>query len=171
MRYQSRMHPTLDILCDSMGRVFVPESGVHKAHWTFGYKRKDGYRYVKIDGNGYLVSRLICETFHGIAPKGKPTCDHIDRTRDRNVPENLMWADYRLQNNNRQMCEDSLAKYGVRSCDDLAAYKRAYRAKTPDFAERDRARSREYLAKQKALGKVRRICPDGKLRYVAKENV
>ena len=139
MRYQSRMHPTLDILCDSMGRVFLPESGSNKAHWTFGYLMPNGYRRVTIGGKGYLVARLICETFHGRASADRPTCDHIDRNRDRNVPENLRWADYKQQADNTRKVDAGLAKYGVRCCEDPNGYHRSLRAKNLEYAERQRA--------------------------------
>ena len=167
MRYQARLHPTLDILCDSMGRVFLPATRGYKAHWTFGSLHKTGHRRVCIAGKTYKVARLICEAFHGLAPADRPTCDHIDRNRDRNVPENLRWLDTHGQNNNRQICYDSLKKYGVRKCEDRNAYQRARYANNP---EEILAKNAAYAAKQKALGKVRRICPDGKKRYVAKEN-
>lgn len=152
MRYQARMHPTLDILCDSMGRVFVPANGPRKAHWTFGCMNKHtGYRSVCIGMKRYRVSRLICETFHGLAPKDRPTCEHIDRNRDRNVPENLMWADYKQQADNTANVYRGRAKYGVRACEDKNAYERARRDKNPEVAERMRDSVRRYRAKQKAL--------------------
>ena len=146
MRYQARMHTTLDILCDSLGRVFLPENGPSKAHWTFGSFNTHGYRRVKLAGKQCLISRLICETFHGLAPEDKPICDHIDRNRDWNVPWNLRWADRKLQNNNRQVCIDSLKKYGVRACENPVGYQRERYANDPEYAERRRAKARERYA-------------------------
>jgi len=74
-----------------------------------------------------------------------------------------------MQSNNRQVCEDSKAKYGVRECDCSAAYQRAYRAKNPEIAERRRAECSAYRAKQKALGRHFRTCPDGKRRWLTDE--
>ena len=150
MRYQARMHPTLDILCDSMGRVFVPGDTWHKGHWTFGYLQPDGYRKVRIDKKNYSVARLICETFHGLAPEDRPTCDHIDRNRDSNVPENLRWASRKTQADNTTNVDRGIKTYGIRECEDKNAYERALRAKNPEYAERRRAACREYHAKQKA---------------------
>lgn len=163
MRYQSRMHPTLDILCDSMGRVFVPQNGKNKAHWTFGCKRKDGYRTVCIDYKTYKVSRLICETFHGLAPADRPTCDHINRDRDCNVPENLRWCNSKQQANNTAHVDRGLEKYGVQRCNDSAAYQRAYYAKTPEFAERQKARGRERYANDPEFAERKRA--RGRERY------
>lgn len=199
MRYRAKLHPYLDLLCDSMGRVFVPQNGPHKAHWTFGSLNSKGYRVVTINRKRYKVARLICETFHGLAPEDRPTCDHIDRNRDWNVPWNLRWSDYKQQNDNRQVCYDSLAKYGIRQCEDPAAYKRALLANNHEYAERKRAHEREYWAqnteqcrarsraykakhaehvraynrewkaKQRALGRRYRTCPDGSRQWLTDE--
>jgi len=45
------------------------------------------------------------------------------------------------------------------------AHKRARRA-DPEYAARERAKDREYIAEQKALGKRRRRCPDGKQHWL-----
>lgn len=149
MRYQARLHPYLDILCDSLGRVLVPANRARKAHWTFGNKNcRTGYCHVQINNKVYPVARLICETFHGPAPEDRPTCDHRNRIRDDNRAfENLHWADRKTQQNNRQVCYDSLAKYGIRSCEDPVAYNRARRTKDPRYAESVRASNRKYYAK------------------------
>ena len=155
MRYMRKMHPSLDILCDSMGRVFIPSARGHKAHWTFGNLDSDGYRKVIINRKTYRVSRLICETFHGLAPAERPTCDHVDRNRDSNVPENLRWANMHTQaNNTRKVLNRN--DYGVRERDNKRDYCRAYSAA-------------HYVA-QKAKGLVRRKGSDGKKHWVAKEN-
>lgn len=172
MRYQSRMHPTLDILCDSMGRVFLPATSGHAAHWTFGYMNKSGYRTVCIDRKKYLVARLICEAFHGLAPKDRPTCDHIDRNRERNVPENLRWASAKTQADNTANVINR-SDYGVRCCEDRNAYQRAKRARNPEFAERDRVRCREWKAKNIEHTRAyqrERYAKQKALRLAAKEN-
>lgn len=167
MRYQARMHPTLDILCDTLGRVFLPQNGKgRKAHWTFGCLSPNGYRYVGINGKTYKVSRLICETFHGLAPEDKPTCDHINRIRDWDTPENLRWASYKTQADNKQRVDDSLARYGVRSCNDLSRYMAAYYTKN---LEQCRASQHDYKAKLRVLGKRYRRCPDGSRQWLTDE--
>jgi hypothetical protein len=92
--------------------------------------------------------------------------DHIDRNPSNNRVDNLRWSDRKLQNNNRQICDDSLARYGVRECEDKRAYARALYANNPEFAEREKARNRAYQAKQKALGRRFRRCPDGKQHWL-----
>lgn len=67
-----------------------------------------------------------------------------------------------MQTNNRQICEDSLARYGVRKCKAPADYQRALLANNSEYSERQRAYNRKYRATQKALGKRQRKCPDGK---------
>ena len=165
MRYRAKLHPYLDILCDSLGRVFLPGDTNHKARWTFGCLHSNGYRTVKIDYKVYRVARLICETFHGLAPEDRPTCDHISRDRDSNVPWNLRWSDYKQQVDNTQRVINR-QDYGVRACDDPVAYMREYRAEN---AERHRALCREYRARQKELGRRRRKCPDGSRRWLTRE--
>ncbi len=147
----------------------MPKSGKHPAHWTFGSLRPDGYRKVAIDRKNYLIARLICETFHGLAPADSPFCDHIDRNRDRNVPENLRWCSSKEQSRNRQIVEDCIERYGVRHCEDPRAYQQAYYAKNPEYAERQRASKRERRARQKAQGKRDRKCPDGKRHWLTDE--
>jgi hypothetical protein len=158
-----------------------------KFRWTYGCKNKCGYLVVKYRGKTYKVHRLIAQTFLD-NPLNLPTVDHISRDKLDNRLENLRFASRKLQQDNRQVCEDSLARYGVRECEDKRAYKRALYANNPEFAERERARAREYraqqrasnpeyvererargrekYAKQKALGKHTRRCPDGKQRFL-----
>lgn len=92
MRYQVRMHPTLDVLVSSVGEVFVPATRYSKAHWTFGYTDGKGYLRVKINGKHYSVHRLVGETFIGPIPENKQEIDHISRNPQDNRVENLRWA-------------------------------------------------------------------------------
>lgn len=136
---------------------------------------------VTYHGKSYRVHRLIAETFLD-NPLSLPEVDHYpDRNPQNNAVSNLRWADRKMQNNNRQVCEDSLAKYMVRSCDDLVRYHQVYRAKNLDHLrakgrdyyaknlEQQRAKHREYYAKQKALGIRPRKCPDGKTHWLTDE--
>jgi hypothetical protein len=55
---------------------------------------KDGYRIASLpNGKKIGLHRLICETFHGPAPEGKPWALHRNGVRDDNRPENLYWGD------------------------------------------------------------------------------
>lgn len=59
-------------------------------------RSKHGYMLVGVaDGRGgsknMSVARMVCEAFHGPAPLGMD-CDHINRIRDDNRPENLRWV-------------------------------------------------------------------------------
>lgn len=164
-----RKHPNLDLWCREDGAVCLPPCpNIHrfKHTWTYGCPDKDGYLRIGFQGKTYKVHRLIAEAFIP-NPNGYPTVDHYpNRDKTANFVSNLRWADYKMQENNRQFCEDSKAKYGVRSCDDINAYQRALRANNPEYAERRRAETREWVAKQKALGKRRRTCPDGERRWL-----
>ena len=136
---------------------------------------------VRYHGKYYRVHRLIAQTFLD-NPLSLPEVDHYpDRNPQNNAVSNLRWADRKMQNNNRQVCEDSLATYGVRSCDDLARYHQVYRAKNLDHLrangreyyaknlEQLRAKHREYYAKRKALGILYRTLPDGSSRRLTDE--
>lgn len=86
-----KMHPTLDILCDTFGRVFVPGKNNSAYKWTYGCVSDKGYRIVRIDKKNYRVHRLIAETFLPI-PKDKPFVDHINRDRSCNELSNLRFV-------------------------------------------------------------------------------
>lgn len=228
-----KQHAESGLWVTSDGRVIMPPDGrrFKKFRFTYGCKTSNGYMAVTFRGKKYLVHRLLAETFLP-NPNGYPTVDHKNRDKtDNRVFENLQWADRKMQNDNRQICEDSKARYGVRYCEDPNAYNRAFyaknpeyaerqrakdrarmrdlRANNPEFAERERARSRaynreryandpefaerrraynheryandpefvercraknrEWKAKQKALGKRARRCPDGSRRYLTDE--
>ena len=140
-------HPSLEgIKCREDGAVFVPASGTHKGHWTFGTRQRNGYRHVGIARKHYLVHRLITEAFHGLCPPDKCQVDHTNRNRSDNRPENLRWVTYSENNRNKEACDESLAKYGVRQCDDKKAYDHARWATDPEFRERVRVRNRERWA-------------------------
>jgi len=54
-----------------------------------------GYRVITFPGNNKIsVHRLVCQTFHGAAPKDKPFALHRNGVRDDNRAENLYWGDY-----------------------------------------------------------------------------
>lgn len=156
-------HPELGILCRETGEVLIPASGTNKAHWTYGSKNKrSGYMEVGFRGKRYYVHHIIAQTFLD-NQANLPTIDHISRDKLDNRPSNLRFASFKTQSDNRQVCEDSLDKYGVRSVENKRAYMRAYmrarRAEDQDFADRERVRNREYAAKQRVLGKKQRKCP------------
>lgn len=70
------------------GCVYVPQNYRSPAHWTFGCKRRDGYRVVTLAGKIYLVHRLVAETYFGDIPDGTEV-DHANRNRSDNRVENL----------------------------------------------------------------------------------
>ena len=91
MRYQIRMHPTLELLVSSIGEVYFPPNGTHKGHWTFGCDDGQGYRVVLSNNKHYKVHRLVAETFLP-NDEDKPFIDHKNRNRSDNVVDNLRWC-------------------------------------------------------------------------------
>ena len=145
-------HPNLDILCRDDGAVLLPSSGPHrkKGEWTYGCKTKKGYRVVGYNKKQYFVHNLILEAFKFKASEDL-TCDHINRLRDDNRLVNLRWADWKTQCDNRQSVIDA-PDYGVRKCEDSAAYRRARYDQCPEVRERHKAESRAYYHKKVAEG-------------------
>lgn len=140
-------HPYLEgVKCRDDGAVFIPASGAHKGHWTFGTRRNSGYRQVGTFGRHYPAHRLICEAFHGKCPEGRPEVDHIDRDPSNNKPENLRWCSQSENNRNRGV----YAQCGISSVDDPAAYWRARYANNSEYRERRKAYARINYAKKKA---------------------
>ena len=147
MRYMRKLHPYLDILVSSIGEVFVPQHGTHKAKWTFGGKRPDGYRKIMIDYKPYLVHRLVAETFIP-NPENKPQVDHISRQKDQNSVDNLRWVT-QSENQRNTAQHDRVTEQGrthkyedARQAD--REQKARYRAEHP---EKERERCARYRAR------------------------
>ena len=141
---EARRHPETGLYCREDGAVLLPPSGrrVPRPRWSFGAKRRDGYLKVAHRGKCYAVHRLICGAFHDLAPADKPFVDHINRIRTDNRPSNLHWASVKENNDNRSSVNQSIEKYGVRSCEDRKAYDKAYKAAhraTPALKESNHA--------------------------------
>ncbi len=175
-----KKHPELGLWCREDGCVFIPDNRARKAHWTYGSKNNKGYLMVKYRGKNYSVHRLIARTFLGEPPLSLPTVDHINRVKTANFVANLRYCSFKTQADNTANVINR-RDYGVRKCDDSTAYNRAYYANN---AEQQRARCREryaadsehklamgrvYRAKQYALGKRYRRCPDGKQHWLTDE--
>ena len=128
---QVRMHPTLDILVNSIGQVFIPDCHGN-SRWTFGSKMPEGYMKVRIDKKRYYVHRLVAETFLP-NPEGKPQVDHRDRNRSNNCVDNLRWATRSENQRNRSSVDDVTSRGIPHGYEDKKAY--------------DRARRKEYVAK------------------------
>ncbi len=124
---EERIHPVLGIRVREDGSVLVPGGPRHKEHWTFGYTKNNGYKFVQINKKLYTVHRLVAEAFLP-NPESLPTVDHFpDRTRTNNAVSNLRWASYTTQLRNTSQYDRCAQKYGVHWCDDKTAYLRAWR--------------------------------------------
>lgn len=158
MRIQK--HPSLPLWLREDGAVCLPPCHKFpKFRWTFGSKNKHtGYMEVGFRGKLYYVHRLMGETYLP-NPLNLPQIDHINRVRHDNRIFNIRWVDRKTQQGNQQKVDDALSRYGVRKCDNEKEYKAAYYdAHREEFKDKNVA----YRAKQKALGKRERKCPDGK---------
>lgn len=106
MNYENEIWKTIEeypqYQVSNMGRV---RSLKHKAPRILKLADNDyGYLVVHLYPNGkqktIKVHRLVAKAFVP-NPDNLPTTDHIDRDRKNNFANNLRWADYSEQNNNR----------------------------------------------------------------------
>ena len=143
---EMRRHPETGLWCREDGAVLLPPTGrkFKEFRRTFGTRRPDGYCQIRFRGKFYKVHQLVCRTFHGLAPEGRPFVDHIDRCKANNTPGNLHWTSAKENADNQDRVDQSIEKYGVRACDGQKAYEAAK------------------YAKMKAQGLVKRKGPDGK---------
>ena len=169
MKVTIKQHPGTGLWVSSDGRVILPPCPKYpKFRWTHGSPDGKGYLCIGFRGKKHKAHRLIAETFIP-NPEGYKEVDHYpDRNPRNNRADNLRWAGRVMQNDNRQVCEDSKARYGVRECEDKEAYQKAYDAAYyAVHREEIKARNAAWKATQKALGIRYRRCPDGKRRWLS----
>ena len=92
---------------NSIGQVKFPPSKAkmpnggersYKTKWIFGTKTKASkaarhvYYSTVHKGKNYKIHRLVCEAFHGPAPKWKNVVIHLNENGLDNRPENLKWG-------------------------------------------------------------------------------
>lgn len=136
--YQVKQHPTTGVWVRDDGAVWMRIGSTDKFRWTYGHKAPNGYMRLFIHKKNYSVHRLVAEAFIENLDQ-KPTVDHVNRVRDDNRLFNLRWATHKEQNEN---CITALNRvdYGVRKCDDIKAYRKAYRQSHQEyFREWERA--------------------------------
>lgn len=75
----------------SLGRIRI-KNKIRKP-WVRIRRGRMKYFGIKIKNKNLLVSRLIAMAFHGLPPKNKPECMHIDNNPSNNMPTNLRWGD------------------------------------------------------------------------------
>ena len=141
-----KLHPYLDILVSNIGEVFIPATRGYRAHWTFGYKRPDGYRKVVIDGKGYLVHRLVAETFLGKIHEGYQI-DHANRVRDDNRVENIRICTPSDNCRNTAQHDRVTERGGTHFYEDA---RQAHREKNARYRAEHPEKGREYGARYRA---------------------
>ena len=132
------MHPTLDILVNSIGQVYAPDNH-GRYRWTFGSMVGGGYMHIAINKVVYKVHRLVAETFLPNS-ESKPEVDHRDRNRSNKCVDNLKWATKKENRRNRSDVDDVASRGIPHSYEDEKAYYRAHRkeyvAKNPETSVR-----------------------------------
>lgn len=104
---------------------------------------KTGYKLLSVsNGRGSSenkpVSRLVCRAFNGPPPAENMDCDHINRVRDDNRPENLRWLT-RAENLKEREVKRGTCHHASKLTPELVRQIRAskhYRGFDGDFARR-----------------------------------
>lgn len=167
-----KQHPLSGLWCDPSGLILMPPClriRRTRYEWTAGSKTPSGYHKIRYRGKYYAVHRLIAETFLGSPPEGKPCVDHIDRCKSNNCVDNLRWASYKENNDNRQCIEDSIKMYGVRACQDPRAYGKSLYRNNTKVRENSLARSRKWNAEnhEKIRARARKCRKEQHEQYLA----
>lgn len=153
-------HPYLDgIKCRADGAVWLPASGVHPGHWTFGALMTGGYCECRLNKQFLYVHRLICEAFHGLCPEDKMEVDHINRDKSDNRPENLRWVT-RSTNLRNTPLHDAVARRGSPHTYEGDGYYHAYylsRKDTQKYKDLQKAARKRYKSTHRIV-----LCADGK---------
>lgn len=114
-------HSKTNVWVREDGCVYLPQSGLHPAHWTFGYSHNKGYLCVRIKGKDYKVHRLVAECFIPNT-ENKPFIDHINRDRSDNRVENLRWATNSDNQRNTLRHDRIEARGGTHCYEDINKY-------------------------------------------------
>lgn len=88
--------------------------------WRHGTVAKDGYLRINFRRKCIYIHRILAETFIP-NPDNKPTVDHINRNKLDNSLDNLRWATYAEQQENRTI---PMGRFGIRA-KDRSAYNRS----------------------------------------------
>mgnify|MGYP003290958110 CR=1 FL=1 len=85
------------LIVSNLGQVFVPKSGTHPEHFTFGCLNKYGYLRVIKNRKQYYVHRLVAECFLP-NPDNLPEVNHKSEVKTQNSVDNLEWCDRSYNN-------------------------------------------------------------------------
>jgi len=77
------------------GDIFNVKKGVlvttHNMQKKSPFNGSD-YQGICLSGTHYRLHRVVCETWHGIAPVGQNSVLHLDEYKDNNHKDNLQWG-------------------------------------------------------------------------------
>lgn len=151
---EARIHPELGIQVRADGAILTRNG------WTFGTRASNGYLMVRVGYKGYLVHRLVAQTFIP-NPDNKPTVDHINRKRYDNRVANLRWATHREQRDNSAQVLEA-KDLGVRYCDNPKEYSRrntrlyvAKKSNDPEWVAKEKERLKAYAKTERGRAKAK----------------
>ena len=122
-------HHPIGVWVREDGCVYLPKSGVHPAHWTFGNKCGRGYMNVQFNGKKYLVHRLLAEAYFGEMMPNGMEIDHSDRDRSNNALDNIRIITH-SQNQRNTCAHDRVdARGGTHYYEDAKQYKKEWDAR------------------------------------------
>ena len=85
------------LVVSNIGQIFIPKSGKHPEHFTYGYPDNKGYLRVMRNRKSYLVHRLVAELFLP-NPDNLPQVNHKSEVKTQNSVGNLEWCDAKYNN-------------------------------------------------------------------------
>lgn len=132
-----RKEPYLDENCEFHGGVWT--KGTKK---TRQYTKNGTFEYqICIDQQRYRVHRLVASFIPN--PNNYPEVDHINRDPSDNRISNLRWVTREMNIANRDDVDASIAKYGVRQCEDYKAYRKVWDSTHQENLKKHQERYRE----------------------------
>lgn len=158
MNVKVKTHPTLGFKVASNGMVWRPKRGRFRLpqwHWTFGGLNSNGYSVIFRNHKGYLVHRLVAETFLENTNE-YPFVDHISRDISDNNVCNLRFCTAHQNQMNR--------------CDNFDREPNWRKEYNRELSRRLRAEGRDWYHRKRAEGYRYIRTENGKRSWIKMEN-